>query len=103
MTDAQKAKQSLTLFLSDSMKLPIPAVEDLIDEAQRICDLVRFTQDYSYGYKTIAEVIYDYLGLSEEHAWIFRESELCQECSCYGNFLHKTCEYCPYEAQYKYR
>lgn len=73
MQNSDRAKRALALFLSESLKLPIPATEDLIEEAQRVCDQVRLYHDFSLGYFSVAQVILDYLGLGDEHEWIFKE------------------------------
>lgn len=97
MTDAEKAKKYLALFISEAKKLPYYAAEDLIDQAQQICNEIRFAKDYSSGYLTVDQVIYDYLGLADDYAWIFRESEPCETCgtpnacySCYIDYQMET-------------
>ena len=74
MTNAQRAKKSLAIFISDSHQIPIYAAEDMIDEAQRICDLIHECPGY-LGYFSIPTVIEDYLGLDFRYAWLFEPSE----------------------------
>ena len=89
MTNAERAKKYLKLFLAQSYRLPLPAVDDLVDECQRVCNEIRFYKNYSLGYTSVEQVILDYLSLGDEHAWIFKDTTPCTDCPL------DTCNDCP--------
>lgn len=73
MTNADRAKRSLAIFIADAQQIPIYAAEDLIDETQRICELIHEIPGYR-GYFSIPAVLEDYLGIDFRYEWIFEPS-----------------------------
>lgn len=80
MTKQERAKRALAFFISVVDEIPIYAAEDIIDEAQLICNQIRFFNENPSGYTTIEEVIDDYLGLGDRFTWIFLDSTPCETC-----------------------
>ena len=78
MTHEARCKKYLSHFISEAKQISLYAAEDLIDECQRICNEVRFENNKLY--KNIEEVILDYLSLGEDYAFIFKDSNPCEDC-----------------------
>lgn len=69
--DQDRTLRALGWFISEFRKIPFSSAMDLIEEAQKICDIVYETKSYM-GFVSIEQVIDEYLGLTDTYADLFK-------------------------------